>query len=166
LAPTCCARLSSFQFAFITRHHPELDTPPFILALSLLLADARATAGDGDLVHGLSLPTDHAGAQWSPIDLLRTLPSEAELRHLPVVAEPGQLAMLQGTVAHSLATGLRLEVEETYRELAGLLVHAPSSPLQKSAITLSRWRWSRRRASAARAARPNHLAEPAVSADR
>lgn len=105
-------------------------------------------------MHGLSLPTDHAGAQWSPIDLLRTLPSEAELRHLPVVAEPGQLAMLQGTDAHSLATGLRLEVEETYRELAGLLVHAPSSPLQKSAITLSRWRWSRRRASAARAAQP------------
>jgi hypothetical protein len=146
--PTRCPWLSSFQFAFITQHHPELDTPPFMLALSLLLADARATAGDGVPVHE-SLLTDRAGPDGgsSPIDLLRTLPSEAELRHLPVVAEPRQLAMLQGTDAHSLATGLRLEMEETYRQLIQLLVDAPSPPLHASAITLSRWRWRRHRAS-------------------
>lgn len=119
-----------------------------MLALSLLLADARATAGDGDPVQGLSLPTDFAGTggAWSPNDVLRTLPSESDLRHLPVMAEMAQLTLLQGTDAYSLATGLRSEVEETHRELSGLL-SAPSSPLQGGDVTLSRWRWSRRRES-------------------
>jgi hypothetical protein len=132
-----------FQFAFVAKHHPELDTPPFLLALSLLLTDARATAGDdGGPVHGLSLPTDRAGAYGlsSPHDLLRTLPSDAQLRHLPVQAEPPHFAVLQGTDAHSLAAGLRSEVEETYRELAHRVLSWPSSPLRGSAVTLSRWR--------------------------
>ena len=129
------------QFAFVTRDFPELDTPPFMLALLLLLSEARA-AEAGEKIEPFSL-TDESRAvhgEWTPTDLLRTLPGESELRELPAMARQDQLDILRGTDAHILATNLQMEVEETHRSSLRKVAAAPASPFNGSVPLLSRWR--------------------------
>ncbi|EOD11556.1 Hypothetical protein EMIHUDRAFT_214375 [Emiliania huxleyi CCMP1516] len=115
--------------AFVAREFPELDTPPFMLALALLLEDARASA------------TAAAPAGGPPPPLVRQLPTEEELSHLPVMLSAARLAELRGTDAHGLAESLRSEVEETHRHVRRI-ARRRGSPFNGTAPALPRWRWA------------------------
>jgi len=114
--------------AFVAREFPELDTPPFMLALALLLEDARASA-------------TAAPAGGPPPPLVRQLPTEEELSHLPVMLSAARLAELRGTDAHGLAESLRSEVEETHRRVRRI-ARRRGSPFNGTAPALPRWRWA------------------------
>jgi len=132
------------EFASVARDFPELNTPPFMLGLSLLLADARDAADSGGPAEAFTLTTDDTGAggSWSRTDLLHTLPSELELRRLPVLASPTDLDVLLGTDAHGLAANLRAELDETYGSFVPRIAALPGSPFNGSAPLLARWRWA------------------------
>ena len=81
----------------MAKRFPDLVVPPFMLALWLLLHDARGE-----------------NSPYEP--LIRSLPTEAELSGMPIFMPPKALRELQGTDAATLADELQEELQQTYRD--------------------------------------------------
>ncbi|KAL1504358.1 hypothetical protein AB1Y20_010764 [Prymnesium parvum] len=114
---------ASGELAYVVARHPELDAPPFILALALLLLDHRA-------------------ALSPPHPLLAALPTEAQLRAMPLLMRPAELRRLRGTDAHALAAELSEELLGSYEQHVAPLAAAAGSPFGGAVPPLARWRWS------------------------
>lgn len=107
----------------VATNHPHVVVPPFMLALSLIYHDA----------HGKR-------SRFHP--LIEALPTEAQLRRLPLFMPTKALRRLSGTDAHSLATDLVAELEETYRTEVLPITTDPQMGFPGDAPSLARWRWA------------------------
>ena len=108
--------------SFVAERFPDVVVPPFMLALNLLLHDARGDA--------------------SPLaPLLRSLPTAAEMQHLPIFMSAKRQRSLRGTDAAALLEELQAELKQTYREYVRPIARAKGSPFG-AVPALERWRWS------------------------
>jgi len=85
------ALLPETGLGFVAERFPDLVVPPFMLALLLLLHDAR-------------------GADSRLAPLLRSLPAADELQHLPIFMSSKRQATLKGTDAAALLDELQQEL--------------------------------------------------------
>lgn len=111
------------ELAPVLRRYPDLDVPPFLLALAILLEDSR---GDRSPLH----------------PLLRSLPTEAQLRGMPIMMTRAQLRRLRGTDAHALAADLSEEMHSSYEEYIRPIAREHGWPFRGVVPPLERWRWS------------------------
>ena len=117
------ALLPETGLGFVAERFPDLVVPPFMLALLLLLHDAR-------------------GADSRLAPLLRSLPAADELQHLPIFMSSKRQATLKGTDAAALLDELQQELQQTYRDYVRPIARAKGSPFGGAVPSLERWRWS------------------------
>ena len=108
---------------FVAERFPDVVVPPFMLALLLLLHDAR-------------------GADSRLAPLLRSLPAADELQHLPIFMPSKRRATLKGTDAAALLEELQHELQQTYRDYVRPIARAKGSPFGGAVPPIERWRCS------------------------